>query len=76
MEKAPHIVSRGFVDRNGEAALLLEAEQVLLQDMEGRPREERRDLALTRERARLSLRRFFKQRTERRPMVLPVVMEV
>ena len=76
MEKSPHIVSRGFVDRNGEAALLLEAEQVLLQDMEGRPREERRDLALTRERARLSLRRFFKQRTERRPMVLPVVMEV
>ena len=76
MEKAPHIVSRGFVNRSGEGHLLLEAEQMLLQEMEGRPREERRDLALTRERARLSLRRFFKQRTQRRPMVLPVVMEV
>ena len=76
MEKAPHIVSRGFVDQDGEAELLAEAEQMLLQEMEGRPREERRDVALTRERARLSLRRFFKERTERRPMVLPVVMEV
>ena len=76
MEKAPHLVSRGFVDRSGEAELLLEAEQMLLQEMEARPREERRDLALTRERARLSLRRFFKQRTQRRPMVLPVVVEV
>jgi ribonuclease J len=76
MEKAPHIVSRGFVNQKSEADLLSDAEQMLLQEMEGRPREERRDLALTRERARLSLRRFFKERTERRPMVLPVVMEV
>jgi ribonuclease J len=76
VEKGPHIVSRGFVDREGEEELLLEAEQVLLQEMEARPREERRDLTLTRERARLALRRFFKQRTQRRPMVIPVVMEV
>jgi ribonuclease J len=76
VEQSPHIVSRGFVDREGEEELLLEAEQVLLHEMEGRPREERRDLTLTRERARLALRRFFKQRTERRPMVIPVVMEV
>lgn len=76
MEKAPHIVSRGFVDQDGEAELLSEAEQMLVQEMEGRPQEERRDVVLTRERARLSLRRFLKERTERRPMVLPVVMEV
>ena len=34
------------------------------------------DPALTRERVRDELRRFFKRRTQRRPMVIPVVMEV
>jgi len=76
VEKGPHIVSRGFLNPDEEEELLLEAEQVLLQEMEARPREERRDLALTKERARLALRRFFASRTQRRPMVVPVVMEV
>jgi ribonuclease J len=76
IERGPHIVTRGVVDRDGEGELLLEAEQALLLEMEARPREERRDLPLTRERARLALRRFFKRRVQRRPMVIPVVMEV
>jgi ribonuclease J len=76
IEKGPHIVTRGVVDREGEGELLLEAEQALLLEMEARPREERRDLPLTRERARLALRRFFKRRVQRRPMIIPVVMEV
>jgi ribonuclease J len=76
VEKGPHIVTRGVVDREGEGELLREAEQALLLEMEARPREERRDLPLTRERARLALRRFFKRRVQRRPMVIPVVMEV
>ena len=40
------------------------------------PSEERLDSALTRERIRMELRKFFKKRTDRRPMVIPVVMEV
>jgi mRNA degradation ribonuclease J1/J2 len=44
--------------------------------MEGRPREERLDSDLTRERVRAELRRFFKRRVQRRPMIIPVVMEV
>jgi ribonuclease J len=76
VEKSPHIVTRGAFDPGGEGKLLLEAEQVLLQELEARPREERHDLLLTKERVRLCLRRFFKRRTQRRPMVIPVVMEV
>ena len=38
--------------------------------------EERHDPALIRERVREELRRFFRKRTQRRPMVIPVVMEV
>ena len=76
VEKSPHIVTRGAFDPGGEGELLLEAEQVLIQELESRPREERHDLLLIKERVRLCLRRFFKRRTQRRPMVIPVVMEV
>lgn len=39
-------------------------------------REGLRGILLTHERVRAELRRFFKRRTQRRPMVIPVVMEV
>jgi len=38
--------------------------------------EERGDPGLMKERIRVELRRFLKKRTGRRPMVLPVVMEI
>ena len=53
-----------------------EAGRLLAGAIDGRPVEERLDAELTRERVRDELRRFFKRRTQRRPMVIPVVMEV
>jgi len=44
--------------------------------LDARPPEERLDVSLTRERVRETLRRFYKRRTQRRPLVIPVVMEV
>ena len=75
MESAPEIVTRGFAGESG-AQLLEEAGRFLLETVEGRPAEERFDPALTRERVRAELRRFFRKRAQRRPMVIPVVMEV
>jgi ribonuclease J len=76
LESAPEIVTRGVVSAPEGEAILAEAEQALADAMEGRPREERLDSDLTRERVRSELRRFFKRRVQRRPMVIPVVMEV
>jgi len=76
VESAPEIVTRGFVDQGGRAELLEEAGRLVVETIESRPAEERYDPSLTRERIRMELRRFFKQRTQRRPMVIPVVMEV
>jgi ribonuclease J len=75
MESAPEIVTRGFAGESG-AHLLEEAGRLLLETVESRPAEERFDPALTRERVRAELRRFFRKRAQRRPMVIPVVMEV
>ena len=76
VESPPEIVTRGFVDAGERAELIEEATRVVRDAVESRPPEENRDPLLTRERVRQELRRFFKKRTQRRPMVIPVVMEV
>jgi ribonuclease J len=76
LESPPEIVTRGIVDAGEAAELAEEAGRLLAGAMDERPAEERLDAELTRERVRDELRRFFKRRTQRRPMVIPVVMEV
>jgi ribonuclease J len=76
MGSPPEIVTRGFVDAEERAGLLDEAARLLQATVDSRPPEERRDPSLLRERVRAELRRFFKKRLQRRPMVIPVVMEV
>jgi ribonuclease J len=76
LESRPAIVSRGFMDEGPQAELLEEAGRAVAEAVEARPRDERHDRELTKERMRQGLRRFLKRRTQRRPMVIPVVMEV
>lgn len=77
LESPPEIVSRGFVDAGERGADLLDdASRLVSETVASRPPEERFDPALTRERVRSELRRFFRKRTQKRPMVIPVVMEV
>lgn len=76
IESTPEIVTRGFVAGDERASLIEDASRLLVAAVEARTAEERSDPALTRERVRLELRRFLRKRTQRRPMVIPVVMEV
>ena len=69
-------MTRGFVDEGEQGALMDEATRLLVNAVDARPAEELADPSLLRERVRVELRRFFKKRTQRRPMVIPVVMEV
>lgn len=74
--QAPEFVTRGFVDEGESAELLEAAGRFLVESVESRSSAERCDPMLTRERLRQQLRRFFRKRTQRRPMVIPVVMEI
>jgi len=76
LESPPEIVTRGIVDSDEAQQLAEEAGRLLTGAIDARPVEERLDAELTRERVRDELRRFYKRRTQRRPMVIPVVMEV
>jgi ribonuclease J len=72
----PEIVTRGLVDGSGSSALVEDAGRLVIEALEARTPEEHQDPGLTRERVRLALTRFIKKRTQRRPLVVPVIMEV
>jgi ribonuclease J len=76
LESETELVTRGFVDWDEWPGLMEAARDVVVEVIETRPPEEHHDPSLTRERLRMELRRLFRKRTQRRPMVIPVVMEV
>ncbi|PYQ39092.1 MAG: ribonuclease J [Acidobacteria bacterium] len=76
LESPPEMVTRGFVDWEEWPGLMDEATRAVAEIVEARPPEEHYDPTVTRERLRQELRRLFRKRTQRRPMVIPVVMEV
>ena len=73
----PEMVARGFVVGEGEAASIFkDAAGVVAECIETSGVEERTDQGLMTEKLRVELRRFFKKRSGRRPLVLPVLMEI
>jgi ribonuclease J len=73
----PELVARGFVVGEGEGdALFKDAAGVIADCIESSSVEERTDQGLMTEKLRGELRRFFKKRSGRRPLVLPVLMEI
>jgi ribonuclease J len=72
----PEVVSRGFVTGDEERALFEDAAGAIVASVEASNLEERADQGLMTEKLRIELRRFFKKRTGRRPLVLPILMEI
>jgi len=73
----PELVARGFVvDERDSESLFADAAGVIADCIESSSVEERTDQGLMTEKLRGELRRFFKKRSGRRPMVLPVLMEI
>ena len=73
----PELVARGFVvDAGEEESLFADAARVIGECIAAAKVEERTDQGLMTEKLRVELRRFFKKRSGRRPLVLPVLMEI
>jgi ribonuclease J len=71
----PDLISRGFMrDEEGEE-ILEQARKVVLETLGGINRETRTDPAELQEEVRKSLRRYFRKRLDRRPVVLPYIIE-
>ncbi len=76
LEGLPDIVTRGFVVDELTESVLAEAPAFLAEAIAAAPLEERTDVGLVKERVRLELQRAIRKRSGRRPLVLPVVMEI
>jgi ribonuclease J len=76
LEQPPEIITRGLAVDPRQEAMLREAPALLARVIEEAPREARTDPGLLKETVRVELQRMFRKRAGRRPLVLPVVMEV
>lgn len=72
----PEILSRGFVYIDQSAELLEQATDHVRALLEGLPRDEARDYEAVQADVRQSLKRFLEKRTNRRPMIMPLIMEL
>lgn len=72
----PDMVSRGFVHMDESEDLMNEAKEIVIHAINHLSPDGKSESETVQEEIRLVLRRFFKKKTDRRPMVLPVVMRV
>ena len=75
LESGPEIVTRGFVVPEDGSQLLDGARDVVMKTVEGSSVEEKTDWGVMEEKIRTDLRRYLRQKTAGRPLVLPVILE-
>ncbi|MGO9269694.1 MAG: ribonuclease J [Terriglobia bacterium] len=76
LQTPPEIVSRGFVPLEEASDLVESARAVILKTIAKSNAEEMGDWGVIKEKIRTALRKHFDQETGKRPMVLPVILEV
>jgi len=74
VESAPEIVMRGFAA--GEDGFLDGARQTVMTTLEASSDEEKGDYGMIKEKIRQDLKRFIVKNTSRRPLIMPVILEV
>jgi ribonuclease J len=74
VESIPEIVTRGFAA--GENGFLDHARQVVLGTLEVSSDEEKADYGVIKEKIRQDLKRFIVKNTARRPLIMPVILEI
>jgi ribonuclease J len=72
VEREPEIVMRGF----GGADITEEARAVVLKTLDGLTGEEKSDYGMVKEKVRVDLKRLIQKTTGRRPLIMPVIMEI
>jgi ribonuclease J len=76
IEGVPDVITRGLVLEPNAEETLREAGRLITDLLASTSAEERTDPGVVKEKIRSELRRFFRKRSGRRPLVLPVIMEI
>ena len=74
VETAPEIVTRGF--NTGEDGLMDGAKQIVMQTLDVSSDEEKADYGVIKEKIRADLKRYISKQTQRRPLIMPVILEI
>jgi ribonuclease J len=77
IENLPEIVSRGFAASFEDGSEFLQnARQVVAKTLESSNQEEKTDWGVMKEKIRADLKRYIVKETSRRPLIMPVILEV
>jgi ribonuclease J len=76
IESQPEIVTRGFMPSDNGLELINGAREVVLRTVEQSNAEEKTDWSVIKEKIRIDLRRYLKKQTSKRPLILPVILEL
>jgi ribonuclease J len=72
VERQPEVVTRGFA----AADLTDEARDIVARTLENSSTEEKADYGVTKEKIRIDLKRYIQKQTGRRPLIMPVILEI
>ena len=76
VEATPEIVMRGFSGSLAENGFLDQARQTVMNTLQNSSDEEKGDYGMIKEKIRQDLKRFIVKNTSRRPLIMPVILEV
>ena len=74
--KAPWAKKCGFASAEDGSDFLQNARQVVARTLETSNQEEKADWGVMKEKIRADLKRYIVKQTQRRPLIMPVILEV
>jgi ribonuclease J len=74
VENTPEIVMRGFAIQ--DEAVVSESRNVVQRTLDNSSAEEKADYAIIKEKIRNDLKRYIQKSTSRRPLIMPVILEI
>lgn len=74
--ESSEIVTRGFLPSDDGHVVVSGAREVMRKTVEGSNPEEKGDWTVMREKIRVDLKRYLNKQTSKRPLILPVILEV
>lgn len=75
VEAPPEVVARGFASDDG-SEFMKNAKQVVVRTLENSSAEEKMDWGVMKEKVRGDLKRYISKHTQRRPLIMPVILEI
>jgi len=72
VERAPEVVMRGF----GGADITEQARETMLKTLDSLSEEQKTDYGMVKEKVRVELKRLIQKSTGRRPLIMPVILEI